>query len=228
VINMSIRYIFNTSGQYSAFIHEDDLFSIDCDWLGVIRNGNEVFNTEGYFIGQVLDDDRIARATNQNRQNIPRPVRPLRPIRPLRPLRRLRMMKLPYPYKDIFEKKSPKVTFNDSFKSEKDFSNLIGAKIVAGDNTFLGYISFDPLDPNSISNQYGDYGGVYSVKSIFNPYGVYGSIYSQFSPLNPYSSTPPKIIKNNRMIGFLSSNPYQMTRIDAQEFFDWFNKSSRN
>ena len=43
---MSVRYIFNTSGNYVAFISGDNLFNPDCDWIGFIKNGNEVYSSE--------------------------------------------------------------------------------------------------------------------------------------------------------------------------------------
>ena len=49
---MSVRYIYNTSGDYIAFISSDNLFNPDCDWIGFIKNGNEVYNPDDLnFIG---------------------------------------------------------------------------------------------------------------------------------------------------------------------------------
>ena len=102
---MTIRYIYNTSGEYVAFIHGENLFSPECEWLGYIKKGNEVYNTQGNFLGYVNNDDRIVRNKSEFKRfkEFPR-FRPMRPMRPARPMRRMRMPRLPYPYEDIFEK----------------------------------------------------------------------------------------------------------------------------
>lgn len=58
---------------------------------------------------------------------------------------------------------------------------------------YLGNLSANPYDPNSVSNPYGRYGSQYSQDSINNPYGQYGSRYSNDSPNNPYATNPPGI-----------------------------------
>ncbi len=59
---------------------------------------------------------------------------------------------------------------------------------------YLGNLSTNRFDPNSVSNPYGEYGSKYSPDSINNPYGRYGSKYSNDSPNNPYATNPPAII----------------------------------
>ncbi|MFH0782176.1 MAG: hypothetical protein V2B20_09535 [Pseudomonadota bacterium] len=100
---MSIRYIYNTSGEYVAFVQDNNLFNQNSEWLGFIEIGNEVYSKEGEFIGYLLDDDRVIRNKNERKMRRMRPLTPLRPLRPLRPMRRMRMPKLPYPYEDVFE-----------------------------------------------------------------------------------------------------------------------------
>ena len=58
---------------------------------------------------------------------------------------------------------------------------------------YLGNLSANPYDTNSVSNPYGRYGSEYSADSINNPYGKYGSQYSNDSPNNPYATNPPAI-----------------------------------
>lgn len=62
---------------------------------------------------------------------------------------------------------------------------------------YLGNLSSNQYDPNSVSNPYGRYGSKYSPDSINNPYGQYGSKYSNDSPNNPYGSNAPVIINND-------------------------------
>jgi hypothetical protein len=60
-----------------------------------------------------------------------------------------------------------------------------------GDDQFLGNITTNKFDTNSILNQYGSYGSRYSNTSIFNPYSPYGSRYGALSVNNPYCTNPP-------------------------------------
>ncbi len=85
--------------------------------------------------------------------------------------------------------------------------DLVGSKIVAEDDTYLGKI-INKYGSESIFNQYGSFGSKYSSTSIWNKYGIYGGSYSQFSPFNPYTSTPPAIYKNGTLIGYLTVNKY--------------------
>jgi len=93
----------------------------------------------------------------------------------------------------------------------QDFSQLVpilrGAKVIAQDerNTFLGTFE-SRYNSNSIFNEYGSFGSPYSSNSIWNEYGTFGGRYSQFSPFNPYSNQPPMIIKNGKVIGYLTAN----------------------
>lgn len=59
---------------------------------------------------------------------------------------------------------------------------------------YLGTLSSNKFDPDSTSNEYGQYGSSYSPDSINNEYGEYGSPYSDKSPNNPYATSAPVII----------------------------------
>lgn len=59
---------------------------------------------------------------------------------------------------------------------------------------YLGNLSANRYDSNSVNNPYGRYGSEYSAESINNPYGQYGSRYSNDSPNNPYATNPPAIL----------------------------------
>jgi hypothetical protein len=86
---------------------------------------------------------------------------------------------------------------------------LNGAKIIAQDseNTYLGKIA-SKYDSDSIFNEYGSHGSKYNSKCIWNEYSTFGGQYSSYSPFNAYSSTPPMLIKNGKVIGYLSTNKY--------------------
>lgn len=217
----AIRYLYKTSGEYAAFILGDNVFTPDAEWIGVVVNGNEIYSPDGLFLGYLLDDDRIVRRRNETKPRRMRSVRPMRPMRPMRPLRRLRMARLPHPYEDVLEKsaggKAP-----PAFSLAPKMQHLEGASIVAADGTTLGRISRDRYAQDSIANTYGPFGGQYSPTSIFNKYGQYGGQYSQYSPFNPYSTTPPRVIRNNQVLGYLTVNKYIAgNRIDPEELSVW-------
>jgi hypothetical protein len=58
---------------------------------------------------------------------------------------------------------------------------------------YLGRLSTNPYDPDSVSNPYGRYGSPYSPDSIRNPYSPYGSPYSNKSWTNPYATDAPRL-----------------------------------
>jgi hypothetical protein len=93
-------------------------------------------------------------------------------------------------------------------------SALDGAIIIAQDpqNTYLGRIS-SSYDSESIFNEYGTYGNEYSSKSIWNEYSRFGNEYNGDSPFNEYSSSPPMIIKNRSIVGYLTTNEYKQGAI---------------
>lgn len=63
---------------------------------------------------------------------------------------------------------------------------LAQVQLYARDGTYLGNVTTNPYDPNSINNPYGRYGSEYSRDSIHNQFGVYGSPYSSQSPNSMY------------------------------------------
>ncbi len=65
-------------------------------------------------------------------------------------------------------------------------------KIYAEDGTYLGKLSANKYDPESISNPYGPYGSKYG-NNLMNPHSAYGSKYSSQSWRNPYATNAPKI-----------------------------------
>jgi hypothetical protein len=85
--------------------------------------------------------------------------------------------------------------------------------LVADDGQFLGKLTLNQYDLESITNIYGNYGSQYSLISIKNQYSQYGSPYSSLSPYNQYSSTPPTIYIKGRMHGYLTKNKFKLGTI---------------
>lgn len=77
-------------------------------------------------------------------------------------------------------------------------SSLSGHKIMVfgGPNhrTYLGCLSCNQYDTQSVFNSHGTFGSAYSTESIFNRYGDYGSPYSSYSACSAYASDPPVIV----------------------------------
>jgi hypothetical protein len=86
-------------------------------------------------------------------------------------------------------------------------TTVSGSKLIAQDNknTYLGKIK-NSYSTDSIFNEYGTYGSEYSSTSIWNEYATFGNEYSSYSPFNEYTGTPPMIIKDGEVIGYLSAN----------------------
>lgn len=93
--------------------------------------------------------------------------------------------------------------------------------IIASDGQFLGKLSLNRYDPDSISNNYGLYGSRYSATSIKNRYSTYGSPYSSLSPFNAYTTTPPVIYLRGQRIGYLTVNRYMYGSVDPNQIDEW-------
>ncbi|WP_339306467.1 DUF4163 domain-containing protein [Paenibacillus sp. FSL R5-0519] len=72
--------------------------------------------------------------------------------------------------------------------------------------TFLGTLSTNTFDSDSIFNAYGTYGSKYNTLSIWNSYGTYGSAYSLESAFNKYTLTPPVLVYKGQAFGYITSN----------------------
>lgn len=58
---------------------------------------------------------------------------------------------------------------------------------------YLGNLSSNQYDPDSVSNPHGNFGSKYSPDSINNPHSEWGSPHSDSSPNNPYATNAPSI-----------------------------------
>jgi hypothetical protein len=99
--------------------------------------------------------------------------------------------------------------------------SLDGASVYSNETQtrFLGFFG-SAYASDSIMNRYGSYGSQYSSTSVRNQYGTYGSSYSSLSANSSYTSTPPLILKNGQLIGYLTvsnliSGGVSLAQIDA-------------
>ncbi len=90
---------------------------------------------------------------------------------------------------------------------------LIGSWPGGSSAAYLGKLSSNPFDSESISNPYGRYGNPYG-STLTNPYSPYGSPYSSRSWRNPYATNAPRIYASDgTYLGKLSSNPFDSESI---------------
>ena len=95
--------------------------------------------------------------------------------------------------------------------------------IVADDYnyTYLGELTTNTYDSDSIFNEYGTYGSKYGSKSIWSKYGTYGSEYSSYSPFNPYAFSPPMIVDGDyNVVGRLTVNEYMTGAISPYQIYN--------
>lgn len=102
-----------------------------------------------------------------------------------------------------------------------DFSSLEGAIIVADDGEFLGKITTNAFDLQSIGNEFGRYGSSVGRTSIFNEVGRYGGEVARMSPFNAVTSVPPRIYKGDRFIAYLTVNSVKSPRVDPRALIGW-------
>ena len=96
--------------------------------------------------------------------------------------------------------------------------------LVASDGTYLGRVTVNPFDADSISNPSGLYGSRFSRTSIRNPFGRYGSPFSPNGAFNDFAPNPPRIIQNNRVVGIATTNPHAPGRVNPWRLLanpDW-------
>jgi hypothetical protein len=109
----------------------------------------------------------------------------------------------------------------DIVSTARDFTELLDASLIAGDGKFLGKISRNTLDSESISNTMSPHGSTLSAESIFNTLGQYGSTLSSLSPFNSLAASPPRIVKAGRQLGYLTKNSMKQPATDPDELLKW-------
>lgn len=93
--------------------------------------------------------------------------------------------------------------------------------LLSQDGQYLGKLTLNKFDTESILNQYGSYGSRFATTSIWNQYSTYGSRYSSYSPFNPYTSTPPFIYLRGRIVGYLTVNGFMFNRLHPDDLVNW-------
>lgn len=248
---MSVRYIFNTSGNYVAFVQGNHLFDPSSKWLGFIEDGDDVYDAkEGSYIGTLSTDDRLLVNSQVQAHRRLRPLRPLTPLKPLQPMRRLRMPRLPRGFRDFFELEAPKPASSKlleslatllragdiqpevaaeilakigtrSISEKLSTDSILGSQLKTPSGVFLGNVNRNKFDRTSLLNPYGQYGNRLAPESIFNKFSQYGSPFGTESPYNKFSTTPPMFVRDGKSLGYLTVNQYLTPRLDPDEFITW-------
>jgi len=88
-------------------------------------------------------------------------------------------------------------------------------------DVYLGCITCNKHNSESIWNKFGNYGSKYSDYSIWNKYGTYGSKFNVYSPWNKYSNEAPAILDNEgNFYGYFSTNKYIAKRTQIKWLLD--------
>jgi hypothetical protein len=108
----------------------------------------------------------------------------------------------------------------------KTIDKFSDAKIAAKDTVseklkYLGTIE-SSFGAESIFNEFGTYGSRFSADSIWNTFGEYGGQFSAHSPFNKFSTDPPMIIKNRKIIGYLTINKTMADAVDPNWLSAYF------
>ena len=94
-------------------------------------------------------------------------------------------------------------------------STIESCFILAEDKQYLGRITRNEYDSESILNVFGRFGSTFSNTSIFNDFGRYGGELGLYSPFNSVSATPPKIFtRDGNFVAYLTVNKLKSPRID--------------
>lgn len=70
---------------------------------------------------------------------------------------------------------------------------------------YLGFMG-SSFALNSINNTFGSFGSQFGSSSIRNQFSIYGSQFGQYSATNSFSLSPPVLVKNGKVLAFLSTN----------------------
>lgn len=81
----------------------------------------------------------------------------------------------------------------------------------SADGQFLGLLSSDRHDTNSISNLHGIYGSLHGTHSIRNPHSLYGGVHGGHSPYNPSCGNPPVVSYQNQIVLVITRNTHIQT-----------------
>jgi len=99
----------------------------------------------------------------------------------------------------IYNSNKSKIDFNSVLKNStiSDYCDYLNMFIFAQDDKqqYLGKITTNKFDSESIINEFGSYGSEFSSTSIRNEFSTYGSEFGTYSAYNEFASYPPIVYK---------------------------------
>ena len=93
------------------------------------------------------------------------------------------------------------------------------ATLIADDGTYLGLVSSNRFESDSICNRFGDHGSRFASDSVRNRFSTYGSSFGFQSAYSSYATSPPVIYVNARAIGYLTKNDSLAGAVDPDVLF---------
>lgn len=88
--------------------------------------------------------------------------------------------------------------------------------------TYLGCLTCDEFESDSVSNSYGPYDSTYARNSVSNQFGEFGSRYSQYGGCNSYATDPPVIVdRAGEFYGRLKLNGYHPQASRDPQLLAW-------
>jgi len=96
---------------------------------------------------------------------------------------------------------------NNSNTNTNSNSTITNPLLYSNDlKVYLGKLTTNKYDSESVFNTFGTYGNKYSTNSISNEFGTYGGKFSTTSAFNDFATSPPAILLNGKIIGYVSTN----------------------
>jgi hypothetical protein len=85
--------IFYWNGKYFGFIKNGNLFSSTSEYLGWIDNDGTVWNKNGHYVGEQVEENYILRKTNKIKPMSRMPkMTPMSPMSPMSPMNKMGKM----------------------------------------------------------------------------------------------------------------------------------------
>ena len=85
--------IFHWNGKYFGFIKNGNLFNSISEYLGWIDNDGTLWNKDGHYIGEQVEENYILRKTNKMKPMSKMPkMTPMSPMSPMSPMNKMGKM----------------------------------------------------------------------------------------------------------------------------------------
>lgn len=120
------------------------------------------------------------------------------------------------------EKNLGAATRGEFYENEGEARQQRGDSFIqAQDGMFLGKLTPNTFDSESIFNKFGSYGNKFSQTTFLNKYSPYGQQFSHLSAYNSMANSPPQIFVKGRFWGYLTKNTRLTPRVDPDDIFSW-------